>query len=76
MLDRRFLRHQEVVATVDDQDRWLDRGQHAAQWTLIGVVEVARVGQVERKVRQRAEVRNRSMQEPEPGELGAVQQRG
>ena len=27
MLDRRFLRHQEVLAAVDDQDRRLDRGR-------------------------------------------------
>ncbi len=72
MLERSFSRHQKIVVAVEDQDRGLDRGEDAAQWTLIGVVEVSRVGKVEREVRQRAEVRDRSMQEPERDELGPV----
>ncbi len=65
-------RHQRVALAVDDEHRHLEPPEDAAQRPLVGVVEVARVGHVEGKPVEAAEVGRRLVQRPEAGQLDGV----
>ena len=72
MLDGRLDRHEEVLAPVQHQRRRVKALQQIAQRALIGVVEVARVGDVEQRAAERPEVRHAFAQRDEPGKLRSV----
>ena len=72
VLDGRGVRHQHVAAAVDDQHRRFKAFENPAQGPLVRVVEVARVCQIEHRAVESAEVRRRLVQQPQTGELQAV----
>jgi hypothetical protein len=65
-------RNEEIVSTVKDEDRHLQRLQNVSQWSLVGVVEITSIGHIEGEGIEKPEVGDRFVQDPQQRQLESV----